>query len=99
MNSWAAKVHWSILIELWCFTLDQLYPCLSICIASCLEVVAALWGEEAEEVLPAAFWVFKVAYGVQVVEADLLEETFFGRRFVERKKVGAEDKVKGLPLL
>ena len=56
-------------------------------------MIAALRGEEAEEVLAAAFRVFKVAYGVQVVEAYLLEKAFFSGRFIERKKVGAEDKV------
>lgn len=93
MSRWATKVHRSILIDLWCFTLDQLYPCLSISVAFSLEMIAALRGEEAEEVLPAAFRVFQVAYGVQVVEAYLLEKAFFSGRFVERKKVGAEDKV------
>lgn len=70
MCDWAAKVYRSILVELWCFTLDQLHPRLSICFASSLEMVTALGGEEAEEVLP-AFWVFEVADSVEVVEAYL----------------------------
>lgn len=62
-------------------------------------MVAALGGEETEEVLSTAFRIFQVTYGVQIVEADLLEEAFFGGRFVEREKVGTEDEVEGFPLL
>ena len=99
MSDWAAKVRRSILVELRCFTLNQLHPCLSICVASSLEVVAALRGEEAKEVLPTAFWVFKVTNGVEVVEADLFEETLLSGRFVEGEEVWAEDKVESFPLL
>ncbi len=99
MSGWAAKVHRSILVKLRCFTFNQLYPCLSICVASSLEVVAALRGEEAEEVLSTAFWIFKVTDGVEVVEADLFEETLLSGRFVEGEKVWTEDKVERFPLL
>ena len=58
MSDWAAEVHRPIIIELWCFTLDQLHPCLGIGVASCLEVVVAFWREEAEEMLSTTFWVF-----------------------------------------
>lgn len=98
MSGGATKVHRFILVKLWCFTLDQFDPRLGICVASSLEVIAALGGEEAEKVLTAAFWVFKVADGIEVVEADLFEETLLSRRFVEREEVGAEDKVEGFPL-
>lgn len=82
VSGWTAKVHRSILVELWRFPFDQFHPCFCICVAFCLEVVAAFGGEEAEEVLPAAFWVFEVADGVEVVKADLFEETLLGRRLV-----------------
>lgn len=91
MSGRAAKVHGSILVELWCFTLDQLHPCLGICIASALEVVAAFGGKQAEEVLAATFRVFEVSNGVEVVETDLFEKTLFRGRFVEREEVGAQD--------
>lgn len=99
MSGWAAQVHRSILVKLRCFTLNQLNPCLSIWVASSLEVVAALRGEEAKEVLPTAFWVFKVTDGVEVVETDLFEETLLSGRFVEGEEVWAEDKVERFPLL
>ncbi len=62
-------------------------------------MVIAFGGEEAEEVLPAAFWVFEVADGVEVVEAYLFEETLLGGRFVEGEEVRAKDEVEGFPLL
>ena len=62
-------------------------------------MVTALGGEEAEEMLPARFWVFEVADSIQVVETYLFEETLLSGRFVEGEKVGAENKVEGLPLL
>lgn len=62
-------------------------------------MVAAVRGEEAEEVLPAAFGVFEVANGVEVVKADLFEETLLSGRFVEGEEVWAEDKVERFPLL
>ena len=62
-------------------------------------MVTALGGEEAEEVLPARFWVFEVTDSVQVVETYLFEETLLGGRFVEGEEVRAENKVEGLPLL
>lgn len=77
-SNWAAKVYRSVLVELRCFTLDQLHPCLSICVASTLEVVAALWGEKAEEMLPAPFRVFEVSDSIQVVKPDLFQQTLFG---------------------
>lgn len=95
----AAKVRRSILVELWCFTLDQLDPFLGICVAPGLEVIVALGREEAEEILPATFWVFQVVDGVEIVETDLFEQTLLGGRFVEGKKVRTEDKVEGFPLL
>lgn len=49
--------------------------------------------------LSAAFWVFQVVDGVEIVEADLFEQTFLGGRFVEGKKVGTKDEVEGFPLL
>ena len=49
--------------------------------------------------VPATFGVFQAADGVEIVEADLLEETFLRGRFVEGEEIGAEDKVEGLPLL
>ena len=99
MSSWAANVHRFVLVELWCLTFDQFHPCLSICVAFGLEVVAAFGRKEAEEVLSAAFWVFEVPHSVEVSEADLLEETFFNGRFVEGEKIWAKDQVKGFPLL
>ena len=98
-SDWAAEVQRSILVELWCFTLDQLHPFLGICVAPGLEVVVALGREEAEEILAATFWVFEVVDGVEIVETDLFEQTLLGGRFVEGKKVGTKDKVKGFPLL
>ena len=99
MNDWATKLDWSVLVELWGFTLDQLYPCLGICVASCLEVVVTLRREEAEEVLSAALWIFEVADGIKVVEANLLEKTLLGGGLVEGEEVGPEDEVEGFPLL
>ena len=66
MGDWAAKVYRAILIELWCFTLNQFHPCLGIRVASGLKVVVALGREEAKEMLPATFGVFQVANGVEV---------------------------------
>ena len=99
LSDGTAKVHRPILVELWCFTLDQLHPCLGIFVASCLEVVAALWREEAEQVLSTAFWVFEVTDGVEVIETDLFEKTLFGGRLVEGEEVGTKDKVEWFPLL
>ena len=99
MSGWAAEVHRSFLVKFWRFLLDQFHPCFRICVAFCLEVVVALGGEEAEQVLPAAFWVFEVADSVEVVEADFFEEPLLGGRFVEGEKVGTENKVEGFPLL
>ena len=99
MGDWEGNVHGSILVKLWCFTLDQFYPCPGICIASTLEVVAAFGGEEAEEVLAATFRVFEVSDGVEIIETDLFEKALFGGRFVEREEVGAQDQVEGFPLL
>lgn len=73
MSGWAANFYRSILVELWCFTFYQLHPCLGICIASALEVVAAFGGEQAEEVLAATFRVFEVSDGVKVVETNLFK--------------------------
>ena len=99
LSDGTAKVHRSILVELWCFTSDQLHPCLGIFVASCLEVVAALWREEAEEVLSTAFWVFEITDGVEVIETDLFKKTLLGGRFVEREEIGPKDKVEWFPLL
>ena len=99
MSDRAADVDRSVLVELWGFMFDQFNPCLGICVASCLEVVAALGGKETKEMLPATFWVFQAANGVEVIEADLLEQTFFGRGFVEGEEIGAKDEIEGLPLL
>lgn len=55
-------------------------------------MVAALGREEAEEVVSAAFWVFEVADGVEVAEADFFEQAFLGGRFIEGEEVGAKDK-------
>ena len=49
--------------------------------------------------LPTALWVFKVTDGVEVVEANLFEETLLSGRFVEGEEVWAEDKVERFPLL
>ena len=99
MSDWATKVQRSILVELWCFTLDQLHPRLGIHVASGLEVVVALGREETEEMLSATFGVFQVADGVEVIETDLFEETLLGGRFIEGEQVRAKDKVEGFPLL
>lgn len=91
MGDWATNVHGSIVVQLWCFTLDQFHPCLGICITSTLEVVAAFRGEEAEEVLAATFRVFEVSDGIKIVETYLFEKTLLGGRFVEGEEVGAQD--------
>ena len=62
-------------------------------------MVAALWREEAKEVLSTTFWVFEVADGVEVVETDLLKEPLLGGRFVEGEEVGTKNKVECFPLL
>ena len=78
MSGWAAEVERSIMVELWRFTFDQFHPCLGICVASALEMVVTLGGEEAKEMLPAPFRVFEVPDGVQIVESDLFQQTLFG---------------------
>ena len=57
------------------------------------------WREEPENILSPASWVFKVRDGCEIREADLLEETLLGCRFVEGKEVWTEDEVEGFPLL
>ena len=99
MSNRAAEVHRSVLIKLWCFMFDQFYPCFGICVAFCLEVVATLWGKETKEMLPATFWVFQAAHGVEIIETDLLEKTLLSGRLVQGEEIGAKDKVEGFPLL
>ena len=64
LSGWAAEVERSVLVQLWRFAFDQFDPCLGICVASALEMVVALRGEEAKEMLPTPFRVFEVADGI-----------------------------------
>ena len=81
------------------FLAYEFHPVASVFLILGLQMKVLGRGEEAENMLAAAFGVFEVGYCGQVGEINLFVEAFFGNVFVDGEEVRAEDEVEFLPLL